>query len=104
MKKFEYILRGLINAGGVFIYVAAISWLLFNGGNIFGNVSNFIMPLFMLLLFVISAVITGLLVLGKPIQLYFNNLKKEAIILLFTTLAWLLVFIIIVILILLIAQ
>ena len=64
---------------------------MFNGQEIFGEVSNFLMPLFLLLLFVISAAITGLLVLGKPVHLYLSGLKKEAFILLFATLAWLVI-------------
>ena len=51
-----------------------------------------IIPIFMLLLLIVSATITGLLVLGKPIYLYFNGQKKEALVLLFATLAWLVFF------------
>ena len=91
MRKSEYFFKSLISAVGVFIYVSAVSWMMFNGEEIFGEVSNFLMPLFLLLLFVISAAITGLLVLGKPVHLYLSGLKKEAFILLFATLAWLVV-------------
>lgn len=77
MKKYEYILKSFINATGVLIYVSAIAFFGFNGEKIFGNKPNFLIPLFMLLLFIISASVTGLLVLGKPIQLYLNGLKKK---------------------------
>lgn len=87
MKKSEYFIKGLINALGVVAYTAAIALFMSNGERIFGNTRSFLLPLFMLLLLIISASITGLLVLGKPIQLYFNGLKKEAVTLLFTTLA-----------------
>ena len=97
MKKSDFILKSLISAAGVFIYVSAVSWLLYNGQNIFGQSTNFIVPLFMLLLFVISAAVTGLLVLGKPTHLYLNGFKKEAIVLLFGTLAWLILFLLVVI-------
>lgn len=92
MKKSDYFLKSLASAAGVFIYVSAVAWFLFNGQTIFGKASNFFMPLFLLLLLIISATITGLLVLGKPIHLYLNNLKKEAFILLSATLAWLILF------------
>jgi hypothetical protein len=97
MKKSEYLLKSLINALGVLVYVSIVAWLLFNGEHIFDDKPSFLIPVFMLLLFIISASITSLLVLGKPIHLYLSGLKKEAFTLLFTTLAWLVLFIAIVI-------
>jgi hypothetical protein len=94
MKKSSYIIQGLISAAGVFIYVSAVAWLFFNSQMLFGKPTSFLVPLFVLLLLVLSASITGLLVLGKPVHLYLNDLKKEAFTLLFTTLAWLLLFLV----------
>lgn len=86
----KYVYRGLINAILTAIYAGVISWLLFNGEWLFGNKpDNFLMPLLMLMIFVISAAITGFLVLGKPIRLYMEGLKKEAVNLFFITLGWL---------------
>jgi len=96
MKKSEYILKSLINALGVFVYVAIVAWLLFNGEHAFDDKPSFLIPVFMLLLFIISASVTSLLVLGKPIHLYLSGFKKEAFTLLFATLAWLILFVIIV--------
>lgn len=101
MKKSEYFTKSLISAVGTFLYVAAVAWLGFNNQAIFGKTNNFLMPLFILLLFVISASVTGLLVLGRPIQLYLNGFKKEALVLLFSTLAWLILFLIGVVIVLL---
>ena len=92
MKKSDYFLKSLVNAAGVVLYTSAVAWLVFNGQKIFGRPANFLMPLFMLLLLIISASITGLLVLGKPIHLYLTGFKKEAFTLLFATLAWLVFF------------
>ena len=89
MKKTDYLLKSFIGAAGVFIYTSLVAWLGFNNQVIFGKPANFLGPLFMLLLFVVSASITGLLVLGKPIHLYLNGLKKETFVLLFATLVWL---------------
>jgi len=97
MKKSEYILKSLINALGVLVYVSIVAWLIFNGEHIFDNKPSFLIPLFMLLLFIISASITGLLVLGKPIHLYLSGFKKEAFILLFATLIWLAFFVIVIV-------
>ena len=101
MKKSEYFLKSLLNAAGVVLYTSAVALLMFHGQKIFGRPANFLLPLFMLLLLIISASITGLLVLGKPIHLYLNGLKKEAFTLLFATLAWLIFFAVLIISILL---
>lgn len=90
------IVRGALDAVGVFIYTAAVAWLMFNGQKIFGKAETFWMPVALLLLFVLSAAITGLLVLGKPIVLYLNGSKKEAVRLLLYTLASLCIIMIIV--------
>ena len=94
MKKSEYFLKSLINAAGVFIYVSVVAWILFDGQIIFGEASSFLMPVLLLLLFIISASVTGLLVLGKPIHLYLNNFKREAFTLFFATLGWLVLFLV----------
>lgn len=86
MKKYDYFIKSFLSALGVLIYVSFVAWLGFNGERIFGHPNTFLMPVFMLLLFVISACITGLLVLGKPVHLYLSGQKREALILLFTTL------------------
>lgn len=96
MKNSKIILWGLINSLGVLIYTAAVAWFLFNGEKFLGKADNFFMPLALLLLFVVSAAITGLLVLGRPIYLYLNGAKKEAISLLFYTIGWLLLMVVIV--------
>lgn len=101
MKKSNYLLKSFISAGGVLVYVSGVAWLGFNNQRIFGKPTDFLTSLFVLLLFVISASVTGLLVLGKPIHWYWNGFKKEALILLFATLAWLAIFLIVVVAVLL---
>ena len=101
MKKSKLVLTGFINSVGVFAYVSLVAWLMFNAQTFFGKDDNVLAPVLMLLLFVLSATITGLLVLGKPTHLYLGGFKKEAFILLFSTLAWLLLFIVGVVIVLL---
>lgn len=101
VKKSEYILKGLINALGVFIYVFMVAWMLFNANDIFGKPPGLFIPVFFLLLLIVSATITGLLVLGKPASLYFSGFKKESVVLLFLTLGWLVVFLVSVVIVLL---
>lgn len=106
IKKASYVLKSLINAAGVFIYILAIAWFLFNVNDrtLFGATPNFFAPVFMLLLFIISASITGLLVLGRPLHLYVNGLKKEAFVLLFATIGWLALFLVGILIVLLVVR
>jgi len=101
MKQSKYILRSFINALGTTVYVILVALFMFNGENLFDKTDNFLMPVFMLLLFILSASITGLLVLGKPVLMYLDNLKKEAVTLLLATIGWLAIFLLIVFVILL---
>ena len=103
MKKSDYILRSFINAGGTFAYVTAIALFFSHIQNIFDSnkPDNFLAPVLILLLFIISALVTGLLVLGKPINLYMSGAKREAFVLLFATLGWLVIFILLIVFILL---
>src|SRR4029078_4535362 len=96
MKTTKYIARSFLNALGVLIYISCIAVLGFNSNHLFGAKDNVLMPIFVLLLFVISASVTGLLVLGKPVLLYVNGLKKEAITLLLSTIVWLVLFLVVV--------
>lgn len=98
MNKSQNIKFSFLSASGVFVYISLIAWFFSNAQAIFGNIPepNVLIPVFMLLLFVISASITGLVVLGRPIHLYLSGQKKEAFILLFTTIAWLIVFLLII--------
>lgn len=84
--------RSLLNSFGVFLYVFAITLFLNNGQKLFGAEDKFLMPVVMLLLLVLSATITGSLVLGKPIMLYLENQKSDAVKLLAYTIGWLAAF------------
>ena len=78
-----------LNSLGTLAYVGTVSWFIVNGDKIFGKMSGYLAPVAFLLLFMISAVITGILVLGKPALLFYEGNKKEAIRLLLLTLGWL---------------
>ena len=60
-----------------------------NAAKIFGQVDSLIDPIAVLTLFVLSAAITGSLILGKPVLMYMNGSKPEAIKLFFYTIGWL---------------
>lgn len=70
----------------------AVAWLLSNDKRLFGEFSGFGGPMAMLLLFVLSATITGSLVFAQPIHFYFSGAKKESFQLLIATLIFLFLF------------
>ena len=93
MNTKNIVWRGFLDGVGAFVYIAVVSWSMFNASRWFGNgEESFLIPIFMLLLFVVSATITGFLVLGKPIMLYLDGEKKTAYSLLFVTIVWLVIF------------
>lgn len=90
MKKSEIALGSFLNAAGVLFYVMSVAWVLSNGERLFGGREpRLVIPVFMMLLLVISATITGLLVFGRPVLLYLDGRKKEALHFFFATLGWL---------------
>jgi len=80
---------GFFNALGTLVYIVLVATLMQNGDKIFGEVENsFIGPVSLLLLFTLSAVVVGGLVLGKPLMMYLDGKKKEAVSLFLATCAW----------------
>lgn len=97
MKKSQLLKNGFINSSGALAYILLVSFFLNNASSIFGSKDNkFITPIVVLLLFVFSALLTGYLIIGRPLMLYIDGAKKEAVKLLFYTgaglLFWLLIF------------
>lgn len=90
MKNSKIVLYGLLHALGVLVYVLLVAWIMFNGQRFFGQMDGFLGPAAMLMLFVLSAAITGALVFGRPALMYLNGQKTEAVDFLLYTLAWLL--------------
>ncbi len=74
--------RALFNALGVFAYVVLFAWLVFTTGQRFsGSIQSpgWLNGTLVLMLFIISASVTGSLVLLKPILLYIEGQKKAAL-------------------------
>lgn len=75
-----------LNSFGTLIYIFLVSLIMSNGEKIFGAADNRVLsPIIFLLLFILSALVTGFLILGKPLMLYLDNQKKEGVRLLFYT-------------------
>jgi hypothetical protein len=85
MKNSKLVFYALANSLGVFLYVSGVAWFMFNAEDIFGKIKDFWGPVAMLLLLIISATITGSLVLVRPALLYLKGFRTEAVKLLFYT-------------------
>ena len=75
----------MVNSLCGLVYAALVVLFMSNAQNIFGKNDNFLTGIIVLLIFILSALITGSLVLGKPAMLYLDGQKKEGITLLFYT-------------------
>jgi hypothetical protein len=89
MKKMSLLWQSALSAFGVFLYVTVISMFLWNIDNIFSGVDSFLAPMIMLLLLVISVTVVGLLIFGRPVYMFLNGSKRQAVTLIFYTVVWL---------------
>lgn len=79
---------------GEVIYVSLVATVMFIVGKLFGDKPDpdIIAPIAFLLLFVISAAVSGALILGKPVMLYLDGQKQDALKLFGLTIGWLVLF------------
>ena len=79
MNYSQHAKNGVRNALGVIIYIVAIALFLNNAQRIFGpRQMGAVGVILVLLLFIISALITGSLVLWQPAKLLLDGKKQEA--------------------------
>lgn len=79
----------LKNAVLTAIYIIIIASFMNYGSHLkLGQTNTVFVPIAFLMLFVASASITGYLIFGKPVQIYIDGKKKEAINLLIHTLIY----------------
>jgi hypothetical protein len=83
----KLVLFSVLHSLGVLVYVSLVALFMNNAEKIFGKTDNkFLSPVIFLLLFILSALITSSLVLGKPILLYLDGKKTEGVkLLIYTT-------------------
>lgn len=81
--------RSFLNALGTIAYISFVATIMQNGEKVFGSMNQITGPIAFLTLFVLSAAVTGGLVLGKPALMYLNDQKLAAIKLFIYTLGWL---------------
>ena len=94
MKKF--LQSSLAAALGTAIYVALVVQVMTNAEKVFGNMKPFLGPVAFLLMFVLSAAVTSSLVFGRPVMMYLDGKKREAIKQLGLTLLWLFIILVLV--------
>lgn len=70
--------QSLSYSGLVVLYVAVVATIMQNGSKIFGEGDTFV-PIGILMLLVVSAATVGLLIFGKPVMMYIDGKKKEAV-------------------------
>ncbi len=82
---------------GEVIYISLVATAMFTVGKLFGDKPDpdIIAPIAFLLLFVISAAVSGALILGKPVMLYLDGQKPDALKLFGLTLGWLVLFLVV---------
>lgn len=86
MKNSTLIKWGMTHAFGVFVYILLLGVFFNKASDWFGGADkDIVSPVAALMLLVFSALVTGGLVLGKPLMLYIDGQKKEGIKLLFFT-------------------
>ena len=95
MKDIKPIWHSLGHAILVLAYVSIIAFVMSHANKWFPH-DNGWTPIAVLMLFVTSAAITGTLVLGRPVMMYYEGAKKAALEFLGYTIGWLAVLTIIV--------
>jgi len=84
-----------LQALGLTVYCGLVGVLFWKGNDLFGPMQNYWGPVLFLVLFVASALISALLVLGYPIKLFWIQKKpREALKLVVCTTAWLAFFVV----------
>jgi len=86
------VLRSLGHAAAVFLHVTILVLSVWRVAPAIENQVGLWGPIIGLTLFVLSAAVTGALVLGRPILLYLDGKKAEAVRFFGYTLGWLFVF------------
>ena len=91
MKERKPIWHSLGHSALVLLYVSFVAFVMNHGNKWFGKKDTAWTPVAVLMLFVLSAAITGTLVLGRPVLMYLDGQKKEALKFFGYTIAWLFV-------------
>lgn len=79
MNNSKLAIQSFLFSIGVVLYISLVAAIMNHGKTLFGKMDNFWGPIAFLMLFCVSAAITGLLVFGRPIYLFLNGHKTECV-------------------------
>lgn len=88
--------KSFVNSLGVAGYILLVALFMNNAEKVFGKTDTVITGVAFLLLFTLSALVVGGLLVGKPIFLYIDGKKKDAALYIAASAGWLLLFFLIV--------
>lgn len=91
MMNNKPVLHSFGHAVLVLLYVSLVGSIMSHGNQWFGVKDTAWTPVGVLMLFVMSAAITGTLVLGRPLLMYMDGQKKEALRFFGYTVGWMFV-------------
>jgi len=100
--KSSMAVKSLYHALLTMLYVAAVVLIIFNLSNIVGERESLWFPILGLTLFVFSAAVCAALVFGRPVMLYLDGKKGEAVRFFGYTLGWIFVLLAIALLVMLV--
>ncbi len=93
MPDMKIVKQSLSYAALAILYVAVVGTVMRNADKLFGGGKiEALAPIGILLLLVVSAATMGMLIFGKPVMLYIDGQKREAVSMVMTTIASLAVF------------
>jgi len=96
MEKSKIVVYSLVHALAVLAYIVGVAYLLEYGAGFFSGYSGILATIPMLLLLVFSVALMGVLIFARPVYLFINGFKSQAIEFLIYTLGWILVILILV--------
>ncbi len=89
-KKKAIFPQGFVPALGIFLYILSTSLFMTNSSRWFGKMDNHVFaPVLFLTLFVVSAMVCGLMMFYKPYLLFMEKKYKDAMDVVFSSTAWL---------------
>jgi hypothetical protein len=85
MLDLKIVKRGALHAALTLLYILCVATIMRNASRIFGDMVEWTGPVVILSLLVVSAATVGSLIFAKPVMLYIDGKKNEAVTLLFST-------------------
>jgi hypothetical protein len=89
MSMIQIMRRGFVFASLTAVYILGVALFMGNAERLVGGGNGLVGGAAFLTLFVVSAAVTGSLIIGKPVLMYIDGAKKDAVRLFIANIAWL---------------